>query len=505
MKQTRRSMLKKGVIAAGMTGLGLPLADGTGESKGKDIRVDVSRVLSDVSHNPVGMNVCWMTDSDEQHPARVRDFDQAVGYLGLGSLRFPAGGLADHYLWTTPPYDPEDGLEPRAAAPSRFVEKSNWSRYVNPDGTFRGDMDFDEFMGVCQEAGVEPVIMVNLLSYLSEEGPTLEELKRSAVEWVRYANVKRKYNVKYWEIGNEVEGKYGRNVDEYIRIFLDFRKGMKAVDPSIRLGFGAHTWDLWFNTMVQKHPDKVDFLIAHPYVNDFEKYSDYLHAKESNRLIDRVERAVRSIRRYAPPQHRRRIKVLATEASSFSFRGKWKNRDNNILKAMVYFEMVGNMSVLPEVDYFHFWTAHSPWTPTDATTDDKALDWQNRVLPVGFVSKVWTDFLQKNMVYATRARGFVRAYSSYSPETKALAVYLLNKNHRSEKITVALDGYDGSKAHEMWTLRGINGRPDDTEYLWQKTDSVEVSPHSFAATLPPCSISVVAFGRARLDHREILA
>jgi spore coat protein CotH len=40
-----------------------------------------------------------------------------------------------------------------------------------------------------------------------ETGPQI------AADWVRYANVTHHYNVKYWEIGNEVygNGTYGAN------------------------------------------------------------------------------------------------------------------------------------------------------------------------------------------------------------------------------------------------------------------------------------------------------
>jgi alpha-L-arabinofuranosidase len=461
------------------------------------IHVDVTRPLSDVSANPVGMNTCWLTDSDVLHPDAARNFTETVSYLGMGSLRFPYGALADDYLWTTPPYaDAMHGLTPRIAVMPADARHEQWPEYVNADGSFNNDMDFDDFIKVCQRTGAEPVIMVNILSYLHKGGPTLEQLKDTAVEWVRYANVVRDYNVKFWEIGNEVEGKYSNNMDDYIDIYLELYDRMKAVDPTIKLGYGAHAREHWFNEIIKRYPDKVDFLIPHPYVNTLKNYEEYLAHDGSTLLIERVDRAVHAIRKWAPPEHKKRIKALVTECSSFSWRGNWNNHDNNMLKAMVYFEMLGNMLNQPEVEYVHFWGAHSPWRDKNVNADDRALDWNNRVLPMGYASKVMADFLRDQMVYADRVTGHIRTWASYAPDTKSLTVYLLNKNSREERAVLQLQHYDGTVNPERWTFSGINGTPEDTDYTWTAgrwEQRIELVAGKGEMALPPCSITVLTF------------
>ena len=69
-------------------------------------------------------------------------------------------------------------------------------------------LNFDDFMSLCQETSCEPIIVVpcdsrknsySEATYLS----TREQLIEHAAEWVRYANKKHHYNVKYWMVGNE--------------------------------------------------------------------------------------------------------------------------------------------------------------------------------------------------------------------------------------------------------------------------------------------------------------
>jgi hypothetical protein len=385
------------------------------------------------------------------------------------------------------------GLKPRVAVLPLGRSMTGWPEWVNKDGTFNNDLDFDEFIALCRTTGAEPVIMVNLLSYREEGGPTLEYLKQSAVEWVRYSNIVRKYNVTYWELGNEVEGKFHDNIGEYLQVYTDFRDAMQAVDPNIQLGFGAHARSYWFDAAMQRYADRIDFLIAHPYVNELKNYEEYLAHDGTNLLIDRAEDAINAIRRYAPPEHRDRMKVLVTECSSFSWRGHWENRDNNMLKAMVWFEMMGNMLNQPEVLYWHFWGAHSPYTGRMARTDDKALDWANNVLPMGFASKVVADYLRDTMVQADRVSGPVRTYASYSPDRKALSIYLLNKSRAPEPVTVAVDHYTGQTAGDTWIFTGVNGTPDDLDYTWDQGDGVMLDGGRLDLLLPPCSVTVAVF------------
>jgi alpha-L-arabinofuranosidase len=60
-----------------------------------------------------------------------------------------------------------------------------------------------------------------------------------AAAWVYYANIVQKYGIKYWQVGNEMDGTWetGGPVDAqyYAARFVKFADAMKAVDPTIKI------------------------------------------------------------------------------------------------------------------------------------------------------------------------------------------------------------------------------------------------------------------------------
>ncbi len=131
---------------------------------------------------------------------------------GVKVMRYPGGSTADTYHWQT--------------------------NTIEPGGTSAGPSNFDAFMSVVQKVEARPMITVNYGSGTPAE----------AAAWVQYANVTKHYDVKYWEIGNELygNGTYGANWEydlhtqkgatAYANNALQFIQAMKAVDPSIKIG-----------------------------------------------------------------------------------------------------------------------------------------------------------------------------------------------------------------------------------------------------------------------------
>src|ERR1035441_1235971 len=90
-------------------------------------------------------------------------------------------------------------------------------------------MDFESFMDMARtfSPGVAPLLTVNMGSGTPQE----------AAAWVHYANIARGYRIRYWQIGNEMEGAWEwggpLNTRDYVRRYIDFSQAMKAADPSI--------------------------------------------------------------------------------------------------------------------------------------------------------------------------------------------------------------------------------------------------------------------------------
>ncbi len=148
--------------------------------------------------------------------------------LKVSILRFPGGNFVSGYHW-------QDGIGPIESR----VEKPNpaWPEWEsNHVGT-------DEWLTLCELIGAEPLICVNAGNGSAEE----------AANWVRYCNDpittewgKRRaqnghaapYNVRLWEVGNELWGKFQINratSSEYGDRFTEFANAMKAADSTIDL------------------------------------------------------------------------------------------------------------------------------------------------------------------------------------------------------------------------------------------------------------------------------
>ena len=91
--------------------------------------------------------------------------------------------------------------------------------------------DFDTFMATLAREfpGSEPLLCVNVGTGTPEE----------AAAWVHYANLVKRYGVKRWHVGNEIDGNWEQggalDAGQYAVRFVAFAKAMKAVDSTIEI------------------------------------------------------------------------------------------------------------------------------------------------------------------------------------------------------------------------------------------------------------------------------
>ncbi|MEO8612027.1 MAG: hypothetical protein ABI690_29290 [Chloroflexota bacterium] len=106
--------------------------------------------------------------------------------------------------------------------------------YVRMGGTYIdqqkvGHLSYDLFIAQTRMMGAEPALTVRLLGSSPEE----------AADMVRYINVEKKYNIKYWSIGNEpnffvaVVHADSYTTEDLNRDWRAFAEAMLAVDPNI--------------------------------------------------------------------------------------------------------------------------------------------------------------------------------------------------------------------------------------------------------------------------------
>lgn len=250
------------------------------------IHIDPSRKLGGISRNLFGgfiehLGRCiyggiYEPDSPLADENGLRtDVLQALERLQIPLVRYPGGNFVSGYRWM-------DGIGPKEDRPTR-IDMAWHATDTNQFGT-------DEFITFCRRLNTEPYMVVNC-----GDGDM-----REARDWVEYCNgtqdtalvkLRRQngyeapHNVKYWGVGNEVDGPWQigyKTPDEYARAYLEFAKVMKWVDPSIKLiASAASHWQ--GGTVVERTQQLleqagklIDYLSIHWYVgnptNDFAAY-----------------------------------------------------------------------------------------------------------------------------------------------------------------------------------------------------------------------------------------
>jgi len=217
--------------------------------------------------------------------------------LGAHILRYPGGEKSDTNGWSLPPFD----------RPQPYVLRLGPNQWpggdrtiINADGSFvRPPLDFDQFLYLAQATGATPLVVVPFDSAFApaEPGgtaPTYDELKASAVAWVRYAAGR----VPYWEIGNEsYQGSYNGTptAAQYAAGVKDFATAMKAADPTIKIGANGGE-SAWWATLLSTAGSSIDFLVVHNYpfwnLTSYSKYRDSTASLVSD--IDRARTALGS-------------------------------------------------------------------------------------------------------------------------------------------------------------------------------------------------------------------
>ncbi len=170
--------------------------------------------------------------------------------LAPQTLRFPGGTVGNFYRWEQSGFVEAELSSTTSERLSRRLRGS----LATLKKRRAGKLVFDDFMALCQQLHITPVVVVNLWTGSPEE----------SADWVRYSQAKG-YTVKHWELGNEFylpqyREKYP-TAAAYLHVAKQHAEAMKAVDPSIKVSvpaspIGFHQ-DGWHAKADQRHWDSV--------------------------------------------------------------------------------------------------------------------------------------------------------------------------------------------------------------------------------------------------------
>jgi alpha-N-arabinofuranosidase len=196
-----------------------------------------------------------------------KDVLEEIKKLGVPIIRYPGGNFVSGYNWL-------DGVGPKEKRP-RVLERAWHSLETNQFGT-------NEFISWCRAVGTEPLLAVNLGTGTPETAAALVEYCNVAkgTKWSdlrRQHGVEKPHNVKYWCLGNEMDGSWQighLSAREYGQKAADAARQMRTIDPSVQLvacgssGPFMPTYLEWDRQMLEECYGWVDAVSLHRYFNN---------------------------------------------------------------------------------------------------------------------------------------------------------------------------------------------------------------------------------------------
>ena len=212
-----------------------------------------------VKNGTVQVDMATMTTQTGKNLGGFRpDILKAVKELHPTCLRWPGGGYVAQYDWRW-------GIGPQE-------NRERWAHWMWMDYD-QNCFGTDEFIRFCREINSEPIIVVSVR--FERPAEEYDSTLQNAVNWVRYCNApatdewgaKRAanghpepYNVKYWEIDNEM---WEMGIDRYEKCVRDFSTAVRKIDPSIKIiACGGFQEDEQF---IKRSGNYFDYLSLHHY------------------------------------------------------------------------------------------------------------------------------------------------------------------------------------------------------------------------------------------------
>lgn len=200
------------------------------------------------------------------------DVMKEVRDLGVPIVRYPGGNFVSGYHWL-------DGVGPKKNRPT-VLDRAWNTLETNQFGT-------NEFITWAREVGTEPLFGLNFGTASAEDAAALVEYCNvpMGTKWSelrRSHGYEQPHNVKYWCVGNEMDGPWQIGhmpAREYGIKATDAARQMRALDPSIKLiacgssGPFMPTYIEWDRTVLEECYDQVDGISLHRYWGNTEETS----------------------------------------------------------------------------------------------------------------------------------------------------------------------------------------------------------------------------------------
>jgi Glycosyl hydrolases family 39 len=414
------------------------------------VTVDAGQTLRTMNPKRLGgTNVAMWYYGTVYASPQVRDW---MNDLHAGYIRLPGGSWSNVVYWNgngvrdakgvvdTSRVGPDGypAVDYSAYAPSFLAD----SKTLHPaSGNWHGHVDVKTQQDFVKAIpGTEAMVCPNLGT-----GRAVD-----AAEWVKWANKKMGYNVRQWEIGNELGGAWEPGNDlpfgkgqitaaMYTKRFNDMANAMRKVDPTIKIGGGAFAEE-----MLRDCGDNVDFVSIHTYPGSATLSDAQMFADIGKGIQEQTDQVKKWIHQYQP-QREKQIEIAYTEwnlgfsvSKSELFSGLW---------ASIFLgELAKNgINMAQEWDLF-----------TDMLDVPEKGAWARK--PEFYALSLWNNYMGDRLVPATSSNQAL--YTCASRSDDSLAVMLINTDpDKSANVNLQLSGFTPAASGEIATVTS-------REYYW---------------------------------------
>ncbi|MEK7767729.1 MAG: hypothetical protein AAB368_15985, partial [bacterium] len=353
---------------------------------------------------------------------------------------------------------------------------------------WHGHVDVKTMHDFIQDLGDEPFVIVNA----GTGSP------RDAAEWVRWANRKMNYHVRYWEVGNEQGGSWeaghflpgGRELDgpTFARRYEEFARAIKAVDPTAKVGCMD-----WLEEVLKRCGDQVDFYSIHAYPAGISTGPGAMPDDELFAKLDEVRRTTeeaRAVIHKVRPDREGKIEIDFSE---------WNMGWADIRGALWHAGWVGEM-FRHGADFAMQWDVFAMVAQAEPRNVRRSIYW-----PFWLWSRAMGDTLVGSDLKHAKHAGVYATKSELG-----LSIMVINQSARDQlDLDVTLESFTPGPIgrevrltpREFFWLEREPGKRDwekNPSAIWNTGPAVRAfkAGSSFRASVPPSSIVVYAIPAA---------
>lgn len=268
-----------------------------------------------------------------------------------------------------------------------------------------------------------------------------------AAQWVKWTKQRQNYalqafDVKYWELGNELDGDWelghflpdGSEMDakEYVRRYKIFTKAMKEADPTIKVGGSvASSMELAFIEELIKDRDcPIDFISFHAYPSNDNDTDFVKMVEQAEKINDAVARIKSWLKQYRP-EDVDRVEIAVTE---WNIKVREDITTLDMRNALWSAAMIGEMAKAG-VDIAIQWDLFST-TPTGGHGLFNPKDQQMTPRSQYWAMYMWGHYmLDKIYSVESNTPDFVKSY--VTKNDTCTAIMLINGSEK--EVEIALD------------------------------------------------------------------